>query len=472
MYSIKFGTDSWFGKMGTEFTFERVRLFIAAYAEYLIKTEGKLNDINIIISYDTRALSKRYSKIAAEILSHYHIFAHISDRDAPIGAIAKSLVVNDYTGAVVFTAGFKKPIYNGIKIINKKGAPAMPSQRALIEREIECLEQKGYKYNYIYPNKKFIKKIDLRSLYFQSLNDTVNFDLINNANLKIVVDNLYGTSRGYLDYFLLSKGIQVETIHNFPYIASSEVIPDCTKENLIELSQKVKNTQAIIGISSDIAGDRFGIVDSRGVYYSSNRIMPVLTEYLIREKGFSGGIVKSLATTAIIDKIAKYYNRELYESPIGFKHLANLMMGRDAFIGLDSSSGVALSSFVFNKDAILINLLIVEMVAFYGLGLKDILKGFYKRFPKYNFLESSLTKDNKRLENFHRLIKDKERIKKIFPCKKINFMDGVKIYMDESWLLIREAGTSNDIRIYAEADKMYRVREIIKKAKQLIICDK
>lgn len=435
--------------MGTDFTFDRVRLVATAYSRILRRTFPSQAP-RILVNYDTRFLSDRFALETAKVLHSNGIKAVLTDRDTPLAAVGLAVIRRRMQGAVIFTASFNEPIYNGIKLLNHHGRPAMPSETALLETEIDRLAADfDFQPRFIPDN--FAEIVDLREEYFAHLRSLINFDLLRKAGLNIIVDNLYGASRDYLDRILEENGVTVRSMHGFPYSSFGEVVPYCTARNLSELSREVVRHTAHVGLATDIDGDRFGLVDHRGEFLPADQVMPVLIEYLLRERGFTGGVVKSIATTDQIDRVCEAYQRPLWVTPVGFKHVAQMMALRKAFVGVESTNGAALNQGPLIKDGILFSLLFIEMLAHYKTDFSTLSSDFHARFPRLVQKEISIKTTPARLAGLERLY-DKGELKSlgITPVKTL-FTDGVKLFFEKSWLLIRLSGTHAVLRIYAEA---------------------
>ncbi len=464
--NITFGTDGWRAKMGDQFTFKNVRIFAQGYANFL-KKKKKSKDIRIIVNYDTRLLSRRFAREAAKIFSLNGIQTYIPNRDVPLAPIALSIVENKLDGGIIFTASFNKPIYNGIKVFTHKGVSAMPSDTSRIEREIADIAG-DFVFKPQYARDELIGDIEVRAGYIRYLEHTINFDLIKESGAKIIVDNLNGTSRDYLDYVLSENGIDIISIRNFPSSAFEDIIPSCTRGNLLDLSELVLERGAHIGLATDIDGDRFGIIDSRGKFLHSNIIIPPLIEYLIKVRKMEGGIVKSVSTTNNIRRVAEYYLREVYTTPVGFKYLANMLAGKKAFIAVESTNGASLNRKITIKDGILFNLLVTEMLAYYKLDMQRILDNFYTRFPKLYNIEVDIKKNPQTIQRYNDLIARETVDFSGFQLKKLDYTDGIKFHFDDSWLLIRHSGTNEFIRVYAESTTLKGTRRLIKAGRSLI----
>ncbi len=465
MSSINFGTDGWRAEMGRDFTFDRVRIFAGAYSHYLNKKFK--GEIRVIVNFDTRFLSSRYAEEAVKILSLRNIKAFIPERDTPIPAISYFVSQQNFHGALNFTAGVKSPIFNGIKILNDKGAPELKSETRKIEKIInERTGKENFKPQYAEINQ--LNNRRLRNSYLKYLEKTVDFDSIRVSGLKVIVDNLYGSSRDYLDYILNSKGIKTISIHNFPYSSFGNLKPDSTRESLSELSSLVLENKADIGLATDINGSRFGIIDSKGDFIEPEKILPPMIEYLIKERKMKGGVIKSVSATENIRNVAEHYLRKVHECPVGFKYLAEEMDKRKVFIAVEGSNGGTLNAGGKIKDGILFSLLISEMAAFYRMGLDEIIESFYSRFPKLYKNETSVCFDNVSEKKAGSVLNGDGLNFNGTNYKGVDFVDGIKIFFDNSWLLIRRSGTENVFRIYAESDRRKKSLSLIKLGRGLI----
>jgi phosphoglucomutase len=312
--------------------------------------------------------------------------------------------------------------------------------------------------------------IDVQGPYIDYIESLIDFKCIKDSGLKIIIDNLFGTSREYLDYVLAKNDIDIQTIHNFPNSPLEGIVSSCDKESLKELAKVVVENRADVGLATDIDGDRFGIIDSRGRFVNANLIMPPLIEYLITVRRMEGGIVKSLSATDNIRNVAEYYGREVYTTPVGFKYLSDVLSARKAFVAVESSNGASLNSTVNVKDGILFCLLVTEMLAYYKMDFERILENFYRRFPKLYNLEVTFRKTGIREKNYRKLLSTKKGKYTFshFTLNDIDYLDGIKFLFTDGWLLLRTSGTSDTLRLYVEAKELKRARDLIKIGRGLV----
>jgi phosphoglucomutase len=381
--------------------------------------------------------------------------------------MALAIVQKQMRGGMCFTASLNEPTYYGIKIVNANGAPAMPSWTLLLESEIKKIEP-GFHFKHQYPDPAWIHFLDIRTPYLDYIHTMVNFDVIKRAHLKIIVDNLYGTSRDYLDRLLGDYGIEITAIHNYSDSYFKGFIPSCDKNSLRELSRLVVSKGAHIGLATDINSNNFGVIDSRGRFIDAGQIMAPLIEYLITVRKMNGHIVKSVSSTDQISRIADCYQRKVHETPVGFKFLADMLSSRGAFIGVENNSGAALNGIISSKDGILFNLLITEMMAYGQQSLPQLLNKFAKRFAPLFKHEILAVKTTTRHEKYLELLQKKNFAFPGWDLLKIKYIDGIKFIFKNSWLLLRESGTINVIRICAESASAGQTQHLLRIGRNLL----
>jgi phosphoglucomutase len=447
---IKFGTSGWRAIMGEEFTFQNVRLVVQATANYLKKRfPGKR--IAVVVNYDTRFLSERFAFEAAKVLSHNKIHVFLTDRDAPSQAQAYQVINRKAQGGINFTASFNPPEYNGLKFNTETGAPALPEETDKIEEEIRLL-QKGYSFSPFYPKMEFIEKIDLQADYLDFIQKKIDFDLIRKSKVKIAVDMLYGTSREYLDEILEENEIPVEEIHAYidPYFGG--ITPSCTEENLGELKKLVKAKKCNLGIATDADGDRFGVVDERGNFVIQNLILSLLLDYFVSEKNWRGGVARSVATTHLIDRIARKYDLPLYKTPVGFKFLSELFLQKKIIFGGEESACIAIKDHLPEKDGILAGLLVAEMIAALGKTLSEQINDLFRKYGKRVGTQKNIPLDAAKEKKMKMLIKSPPSQLDNRKVLNIETIDGIKLdLVGDDWFLLRFSGTEPLIRCYAES---------------------
>jgi phosphoglucomutase len=464
---IRFGTSGWRAVMGEEFTFQNVRLVVQAIANHLKqKFPGK--KISVIVNYDTRFLSERYAQEAAKVLSHNKIHALIAERDAPSQAQSYQIIKRKAKGGINFTASFNPPEYNGLKFNTEKGAPALPEETDEIEKEIEELLEDA-PYCPYYPKTDYIEKIDLQEDYLNFIQKKIDFELIRKSKIRIAVDLLYGTSREYLDEVLEENHIPVEEIHGYidPYFGG--ITPSCAEENLRELKKLVEEKKCNLGIATDADGDRFGVVNEKGEFIVQNLILSLILDYLVTDKNWRGGVARSVATTHLVDRIAREYGLRLYKTPVGFKYLADLFLRNKIIFGGEESACMAIKDHLPEKDGIYAGLLTTEMMAARGKNLSQMIEDLFRKYGKRVGKQRNIpinSKIEKKLERMMRRHPSKFAGRKV---ENIETIDGIKMdFSDDDWILLRHSGTEPLIRCYAEASTKKEVSRLLKSGLEAI----
>ncbi len=457
---IKFGTSGWRAVMGSEFTFSNVRIVVQAISNYL-KRRFPGRPISVVVNYDTRFLSERFANEAAKILSHNQIQTLLSDRDAPAQAQALQIIKRKAQAGINFTASFNPPQYNGLKLNLETGAPALPIETDKIEEEIRRLAESPASIP-SYPRREFVQKIDLQSDYLEFVQKKIDFASIRKSKLRIGVDLLYGTSREYLDEILEENEIPVEEIHGYvdPYFGG--ITPSCSEQNLRELRKLVREKECDLGIATDADGDRFGILDQNGRFVVQNIILSLLLDYLVRVKGWRGGIARSVSTTHLIDRVARRFGLPLFKTPVGFKYIADLFLRRRIIFGGEESACIAVKSHLPEKDGIFAGLLVAEMMAVTGMDLTGLRQEFFREYGRMVSGQRSFPLQPRSERVLKELIINPPENLGGRRVVGVERVDGIKFDFDgDDWLLLRLSGTEPLIRCYAEANSKAELEKLL-----------
>ncbi len=446
--------------MGEEFTFSNVRIVVLAIARYL-KKKFPGREISVVVNYDTRFLSERFAGEAAKILSHNRIHVLLADRDAPSQAQALQIIKKKAQAGINFTASFNPPEYNGLKLNLETGAPALPDETDKVEEETRRMSRYPIHCPY-YPKAEYVEKIDLQEDYLAFIQKKIDFSSLQKSRLRIGVDLLFGTSREYLDEILEENDIPVDEIHGYvdPYFGG--VIPSCTEDNLKELKKLVKEKRCNLGIATDADGDRFGIVDEKGNFIIQNVILALLLDYVVRVKGWRGGVARSVATTHLIDRIARRFSLPLFKTPVGFKYMADLFLRRQIIFGGEESACLALKDHLPEKDGIFAGLLVAEMMAVTGKSLSELQADLYREYGKKYGGQKNIPLNPKNERKLAELVLNPpQRLagRKVVTTERV---DGIKFdFDDDDWLLLRFSGTEPLIRCYAEAESKKELEKLL-----------
>ena len=454
---IAFGTDGWRAVMAREFTYDNVALVAQAVADHVNGT-GKAQQ-GVIVGYDARLLSDEFCGIVADVLGANGIPVLVPDRDTPTPVIAYTVKARQLAGAVMLTASHNPPIYNGIKFIPDYVHPALPDITDAITARIIELQANTSLIKLGGPKPQVINP---KPDYYEHVGALINLDAIGKASLKVCVDPLYASGRGYTSEILNDAGCTVYTIHDQRNPLFGGSLPDPNEKNLRELSQLVKDTQSNLGLSMDGDADRFGAVDATGQYLTSNQIIALVFYYWLKTRYATGSVVRSVATSGMIDALADHFGFKVIETPVGFKWVGNAMNTTDAIVGGEESGGLTVKGHIPEKDGIVADLILTEMVATTGKTPLENLAEIEAITGKFYTTRVDITLPEASKQALMQKLKDTPPDtvagKKV---ASVSMIDGVKMVRDDgSWLLIRPSGTEPLVRCYIEARQENEVEDL------------
>ena len=443
--AIKFGTSGWRAVIAEEFTFDNVRRAVTGIARYV--ASQKPRGARVVLGRDPRFLGETQVAMAAEILSSHGITPLVIAEPAPTPAISYEVIRTRADGAINFTASHNPPEYNGIKFSTPDGAPALPEVTAQIEANIARSDSQPPAAEAAQP-----LSIEVKSAYLERLGELVDLQAIRKASLRVCFDPLWGAARGYPDTLLRETGVQASIIHDCRDVLFGGHAPEPDDRLLSDLRRKMADTNSQIGIATDGDADRFGILDEDGSFLQPNYLIALLFDYLVETRGWRNGVAKSVATTNLINALARDYGVELHETPVGFKYIGELIKQDKIAIGGEESAGLSIRGHVPEKDGILAGLLAAEMVARRRQPLREQLQILFGKVGSFYPVR----------ENFRLTPEVKELFTSKFQAEPSEFFgrkiagvvrtDGLKLlFEDGSWVCYRLSGTEPVVRVYTEA---------------------
>jgi phosphoglucomutase len=462
---IRFGTSGWRAVIADEFTIANVRRAVHGIARCV--ASQKPDGARVIVGRDPRFLGETLCSLAAEILSTYGVTPLVIGEPAPTPAISYAVIREHADGAINFTASHNPPEYNGIKFSTPDGAPALPEVTKAIEAEIAGFDNSGDMPGET--SKPLAEALDTRGAYLARLKEIIDLSVIKKSGLRVAFDPFWGAARTYPDALLRDAGVEVATVHDYRDVLFGGHAPEPDDYLLKDAKAKMRETRAHIGIATDGDADRFGIVDEDGTFIQPNYIIALLFDYLVESRGWKNGVGKSVATTNLINALARYHNVELHETPVGFKYLGELIKADKIVIGGEESAGLSIRHHVPEKDGILAGLLCCEMVARRGKPLSRQLHdlfvkvgSFYPRRENFRLTEEVKAKFTEKLrQNPH----------EFFGRKVTNVVrtDGLKLVCEDgAWVCYRLSGTEPVVRVYSEAGSEQELKKLSAAAKQWI----
>jgi len=463
MAHIKFGTDGWRGVIAEDFTFANVQKVALATGLYFKKHPKVKN--GVVVGYDARFLSKEFAHTTAQVIASVGVKVLLSDKISPTQMVSLGVVKKKAAGGVVITASHNPAKYNGFKIKGDFGGPAHPEMVAEVEKELASFHDSETLPITIKPfdelvKNKLIQFVDLTTLYVNDVQKKIEFDLIKSVRLKIMHDAMHGAGMG-IPELLLPKIGTIRSDYN-PSFGTTN--PEPLPQNVEELAFEVRTGKYHMGFATDGDADRVGAIDEKGNFVDSHRIFAILLKYLVERKHLKGAVAKSLSVSELIPKMCKKYGIQMYETPVGFKHLCKLMTEKNIIIAGEESGGIAVQGHLPERDGIFIGFLLAEVMAVRRKKLSELVKELFDEFGEHHFgrIDKHLTQSEK--EKVMKFFNAKPKKVGSFEITRIDTTDGVKLYTNNGWMLVRASGTEPLIRFYAEADSPKKVQQMLKAA--------
>lgn len=453
--TIHFGTDGWRAVISEDFTFANVARVTQAVADVVLATSAGA-PLTYVVGYDTRFLSDRFAAAVACVLAANGIRVLLGERFAPTPAISYAIVHHQAAGGVMITASHNPPRYNGFKLKASFGGGANTGVINQVEQQLAVNERDQRQPLAIdfaaAVAQDLIVTFDPYPAYAAHIRRLIDFDSIAAAGLRIVIDAMYGAGIGYTDRLLREAGVEPITLHHEINPGFGGLHPEPIGRHLDALKAGVTAQAAHLGLATDGDADRIGAVDPHGRFIDPHRIMTLTLDYFLQQQK-RGDVVKTVSTTQMLNLLAAEHSLEVFETPVGFNHIADLMCTRQVLIGGEESGGISIAGHIPEGDGVLMGLLLAELVARQGRSVDVLIEGVMDRighfaYARHDYAAPPLSKR----EIVQRLIANAPAALNGQPVRDLNTRDGVKYLLaDASWLLIRPSGTEPVLRVYAEA---------------------
>lgn len=461
---IRFGTDGWRAVIGEDYTYENVRRVAdAAGRVFAADNPGG----TIIVGYDTRFEAGSFAAATAEVLAGHGLNVRLSDRYLPTPALCWSVARDeDAVGGVMLTASHNPAEYLGLKLRMFDGGASPVEFTNRVEAELVAeppvIDAQAAASR--------VEKVDLIGPYLADLASLVDAEAIRSANLRVVVDPLYGAGQTYLAETLRSLGVDVTEVHGERNPGFGGLHPEPIPPWIDSTRDLVRADGYDAGFVTDGDADRIGAVDSHGNFVNPHRILALVAQHLVQDKGLTGRIVKTLSTSVLVDRTASILGLEVTTTPIGFKWIYGEMMKGDVLVGGEESGGIGIPTHVRERDGLLMSLMLSEMMAQRGKGLGDLVSELLAQTGpmEYNRIDLKLTPEVK--DAFAARMNDITP-QQIAGIKVLDYdrRDGVKFLLeDDTWLLLRPSGTEPLVRIYAEASNAGVVDDLLAAGRALV----
>jgi phosphomannomutase len=457
--AIAFGTEGWRAVIAEEFTADNVRLVAQAIA-------GHARDLArrpvLAVGYDTRFLSDYFARAVCEVLAGNGCRSVLSDRTVPTCAVSRAVVAKRLPLGVMITASHNPAPYNGIKVKEAYGGSATTETVASIERRLGRGPVRRVSFDEAVRT-GLIRRADFMPAFLKGIASFIDLAAIRRRPVRVLVDSMHGAGGRVIERLLAGGRCRVETRRAEPDPLFGGEAPEPIPSHLQALSRAVRDQRAAVGLATDGDADRLGIIGPGGTWLNPGQVLCVLLQHLITARQARGAVVKTVSNTMMINRLTEDLGLRLFEVPVGFKHVAKLMLEEDVLIGGEESGGIGVKGYLPERDGILNGLLLLEAMAVSRQTLSSLLGRLERRYGRWAYGRQDLHLTRPQVERlFTRLTRQPPTSLAGVPVVKANPLDGVKLIgRDDSWLLFRRSGTEPIVRIYAETPHRTRLARLL-----------
>ena len=459
---IRFGTSGWRGVLGEAFTFERVRAVVAAAGEPIAAAQS---GARVVVAHDRRFLGPRLAEAAARVLAGCGLRPVLARGSIPTPVLARAVRRSRAAAGLMFTASHNPPEYQGLKLFGPSGAGYADAEARRVERAAARWLREGPP-----PERDPGRRTaDFVEPYLRALRSVLDLDALRSARLRVVYDALHGSGAGVADEALRRAGVRVTVLRAQPDPNFGGEAPDPLPERLGALRRAVRGLRGSrIGLASDGDADRFAVVDSSGACISETDAVALLVDHLARTGRIRRGIAISCATGGLVERVARDHGLAVRLHPLGFKHLSEALLAGVADVAGEESGGFAWAPFAHDKDGILAACLVAELTATSGESLCSRLRALERRLGASASGRTAVAASPAAVRALDRLCASpparvgRARVRAALCC------DGVRLALDDGFVMLRASGTEPLVRVYADAPDPATLRERLGDGRRLL----
>lgn len=464
---IQFGTGGWRAFIGEEFTKDNVRLVAQALSNIMINEQAQ--EKGFVIGYDRRFLSDKAGKWFAEVVAANGIKVSFIDRFVPTPIVMFQAKEMGCIYSACITASHNPADYNGVKVFIEGGRDADEIITQKIEQQITHLTQQDVSSVDFEEavNDGCIEIINPMNDFVDSIIGKIDMDSIKKANLRVLIDPMFGVAKNALQTVLISARCDVDVINDGENPSFGGLMPSPNAATLYRLKHLVAHDGYDIGIGTDGDADRLGIIDEKGHFIHPNEVLLLLYYYLLEYKGWKGSVVRNIATTHLLDKVAADHGEKSFEVPVGFKHISSQMEADDSLLGGESSGGLTIRGHIKGKDGVFASSLLVEMISVTGKKLSEMLDEIYAKYGYAYTAEGDCTfKASGKEALYNKIYIEKQLPEFEHEIEKVSYEDGAKVYFKNGgWVIARFSGTEPLLRIFAEMEDKLTAEKVLNEMK-------
>jgi phosphomannomutase len=472
--TIAFGTEGWRGVIAEEFTADNVRLVTQAIADHLraqatvpagaggARAGVSVRPLGVAVGYDTRFLSDYFARAVCEVLAANGIASRLSRAAVPTCAVSRYVVHAGLSLGIMVTASHNPAVYNGLKVKEAFGGSSSQETVTSIEQRLGASPIRRQPFEEALAARA-VQQADLIAPFLRGLRAAVDLAAIRGTRLRILVDSMHGAGGRLIERLLKGGRARVETLRAEPDPLFGGAAPEPIPARLGELMRAVRRSRADVGIANDGDADRISAVAPGGRWLNPGQLLCLLLAHLVATRQATGAVVKTISNTMMINRMATALGLRLIEVPVGFKHIAKLMLEDHVLIGGEESGGIGVAGYLPERDGILNGLLLLEAMAVRRKRLPDLVRELERRFGRWHYGRRDLRLTESQVDGlFARLGGQAPTDLAGIPVARVNPLDGVKLIgRDDSWLLFRRSGTEPVVRIYAETPDPRRLSRLL-----------
>jgi len=464
--AIRFGTDGWRGVIADDFTFENVRKVAFAIARYIVRAEKPGQ--GVIVGYDNRFGSERFARAVADTMASADLPVWLSTAPCPSPAVSLLVRQRAAAGGVMITASHNPYRWNGIKFKASYGSSALPSIVEQIEHELAVVQAQGLPN--LPPRTAQVHRLDILTPYLDTVDQLVDWEKLQAARFRFVVDPMHGAARGLLVSLMRRHGVECDEIRGTHDPLFGGVNPEPIEPHVAALREAVLAGAYNAGFAADGDGDRIGAMHSDGTFITPHQILSILFWHLAGTRNVSGDLAKTFSTTKLLDKIASRYGRRVHEVPVGFKYICERMLEGNILIGGEESGGIGTKLYLPERDATVSALLLAEVMAWHRMSLGALVAHLHSEYGEHHYgrvdLELLPGQKERALEYFA-----DSKLAKLngSPVVRRENLDGIKVYVGElGWVMVRASGTENMLRVYSETTRAESTERLLNEVSALV----
>jgi len=464
--AIKFGTDGWRGIIAEDFTVANALIAAQAIARYVVRGEDARK--GVLVGYDHRFASDRVAAAVADTISSTGTPVWLADKPCPTPTISLLVRQRGAAGGIVVTASHNPYRWNGIKYKASYGSSALPSIVAQIEKELAFVE--AHNVTPLPPRKELIQPLEPIGPYLNTIEKLIDWDRLRKAKFRFVADPMHGAAAGLLKELFTRNGVHCEEIRGTRDPLFGGVHPEPIEPHVEALRQAVLAGKCDAGLCADGDGDRIGAIDRDGTFINPHQIFSLLVWHLAGMRNLPGDIAKTFSVTKLIDKLANKLGRKLHEVPVGFKYICELMLEQNILLGGEESGGIGTSLYLPERDATVSALFLVELMAWHGKSLGELVASLHAEFGEHHYGRVDLEVTAKQKKNTVTHFSNGAMTQLLeYPIVRREDLDGIKVYLgDIGWVMVRASGTENVLRIYSETNRAETTCRVLNAVTELV----